>query len=127
MNIKKQFGIDTLLDIFALIDSKAQIQYTCESFDALNDIRNYADLLRNTTLTKEMFIGDKAIFEGFAVFEDGSDIIINNGFYKIDIWKDRKETNFSLWNVKTNTSLRKNPKTLSDLAELTKLNPLKLK
>lgn len=62
MNIKKDFHIDSLYDIFTFIDL---IDNGLGGDDGESQIIEYANLIKSTTLTAEMFTGDKGIFKGF--------------------------------------------------------------
>jgi len=85
---------------------------------------DYSDLLHNTPITQELFVGDKAIFEGW-------EFVVNTHnwpIYKNELLK----LTFSIERIflEFNSPLFDKfelPVTLFDLAELTKQNPLKLK
>ena len=63
-NIKKEFHIETLLDIFHFIKHKDNSRCG-EDGSWLDSIAEYVDLLKHGRITRDLFEGDNAIFEGF--------------------------------------------------------------
>jgi hypothetical protein len=135
MNIEQQFGLTHLLDIFAYIEHgydeaiKIVIGKRIKKFSIQRvRIRSYAKLLKNTKLEKWMFIGDKAIFEGFFVdIQNKTDTIISNGVYELAFLKVHEGFVIRFCKLDMLLPHSSRPKTLSNLADLTKDNPLKLK
>lgn len=128
INIKKEFWIDNLLDIFAFIDLKDNTRCD-EDSTWLESIIEYADLIKTTKLTKDMFVGGDAIFSGWYLYiTDFLRPVLSNGDYELYFIMSLLEVpviKFSVANIYSDYTGE--PKTLHDLAELTKSSPLKLK
>lgn len=63
-SIKKRFNIDSLLDIFQFIEQKDNSRCG-EDSTWLDDIIEYADMLKNTKVTPDIFIGYLVQLAGF--------------------------------------------------------------
>lgn len=123
--IVKFYQIFHLLDIFEFIKVKAEgYKKNPNGYYYVNQISSYANLIETTNLEAWMFTGGKAIFKGFKVKVKTNVLRVSNNSYVVRFSDDGIELiSIDKYFIFDNLGFIQ---TLSDLAELTKDNPLEL-
>jgi len=111
--MKKLITLNETVEVLERLVSRKQISRT-KAFNMLLEHKRFLD----QPLTKEMFVGDKAIFVGFEAIENP------NTISEIEYFSNKCVVKFLRSYVLNGEKINK---VLHDLAELTKSNQLELK